>query len=463
MDPPNIKPILDIMNPWWSTGKVPEWDAPAFKRRELADFLLAIERERIPVLAGLRRTGKTTMVHQAIAELIARGVEPRRILYATFDDFVLRTMGPQVFQTILDVQVETLGTTTRERTYAFFDEVQNIPDWARALKVIWDRKGGVRMVATGSAGLLIRGAVGESLAGRAETTDLGPMELGDWAALLGVKVRPSPLEALLGPGGPEASLGGWLEVERSRELLRPLLGQYILKGGLPEAALDADLALLQLHLYEDVVDRVIFRDIPLLYGVQQPGKLGRLLVIIADKSGLPLTVEGLKTAVTLRRETVEDYLTYLMSSRIIIELLSYTGSQYAALKRARKYYIADTGLQNAIMHRDRRAVADETVMGALAEQAVAIHLNRLARRRWERLSYAPVHGGSEVDFVLETHEGPLPFECKYRSTVRDKEVAALDRYREGIGAKHAVMVTKDELDRRGECVLIPLWMFLIAE
>jgi predicted AAA+ superfamily ATPase len=94
---------------------------------------------------------------------------------------------------------------------------------------------------------------------------------------------------------------------------------------------------------------------------------------------------------------------------------------------------------------------------------VAIHLNRLAHRHFTRLYTGPPHRGSEVDFVLDTREGPLPIECKYRSSIRAQEVAALDAYRDEIGADTAVMVTKDTLERHGACVLIPLWMFLLAE
>jgi len=463
MDLEPIKPILESMNPWWSTKVVPGKDAPTFRRIELDTLQASNERPRIPVLTGLRRTGKTTLLHQTIAWLIGRGVRPERLLYVTFDDLVLRGMGPHAFQAVLDAHDELRGTAPGEMTYAFFDEVHNIPDWARALKVIWDRKGPLRMAATGSVGLLVRGGIGESLAGRAETIDLGPMDLADWAALRGTRVGRVPLASLMGAEGPGEGPGRGPAVGIEHAALRPLLGQYLLRGGLPEAALEEDLVILQRHLYEDVVDRVVLRDIPLVYGVKQPAKLGRLLAIIAARSGLPLTVEGLRAAVSLQRETVEDYVTYLVGSRVVLELVSYSGSHMAALKRARKYYIADTGLTNAIMRRGPSATSDATVMGALAEQAVAIHLDRLAGRGWARLTYAPAHRGSEVDFVLESSEGPLPIECNYRSEVRDREVGRLDAYREGMGARQAIMVTKDTLERRGDCVLVPLRLFLLTE
>ena len=462
----DLQPIRDLLrtnNPWWASERVPGWSAPPFRRREIADLMNSLERERVTVLAGLRRSGKTTLVHQAIEELISRGVEPRRIVYARVDDMTLLGYGPMVFLGILDVLSETSGKPPSDGAYAFFDEVQTVPDWGLALKNIWDRKSGVKMTATGSAGLIIRGAVGESLAGRAETMELGPMGLRDWAGLSSVRVRDASLDAIVASDDPAKGMGDWISMGSARSALAPILRRYLLIGGLPESVPASDEVPYFEHLLDDVVERVVFRDIPALYGLRQPRKLAKVLVLLADKTGFPTSVDGLAKALPARHETVEDYITFLLASRVIIELQPFTGSEFSRARSASKHYLADTGLQNAIMHREMGTLADETIMGKLAEQAVAIHLCKLATRRWERIYYAPVHKGSEVDFVLQTRNGPLPIECKYRSAVRDKEVAALDRYREGIGARHAVMVTREELGRRGECVLVPLWMFLIAE
>ena len=94
--------------------------------------------------------------------------------------------------------------------------------------------------------------------------------------------------------------------------------------------------------------------------------------------------------------------------------------------------MADTGVQNAIEKRDSRLLGDDTAMGHVAEQAVAIHLARLVARHGGRLHYGPPHNGREMDFILEVGGGTIPVEAKYRKTVRRSDLAAVRAYSEGV-------------------------------
>ncbi len=461
-----LEPIirsLQQMNPWWSTGRVPDWISPTYRRREFSDLMDALQGRRIPVLAGLRRSGKTTLVHQAIGELIARGVPPMDILYASLDDFSFTGMGPEAIELILDSHTAAVGARSGEARYMFLDEVQNVSSWAKGVKVVWDRNDGTRPVVTGSSGLLIRGAVGESLAGRATTIELGPWELHDWSALCGVNVGCLPWKGLISGDAPAALLGGAGAVESMRTALAPILPRYLLRGGLPEAAGEMpDVPYLR-RLYEDVAERIIFRDIPTLYGIRQPEKLAQLMLLIADRSGLPLAVDGTATTLHSRHETVEDYIQFLLGSRTVLELYPFGGSEFARGRKLRKYYLGDTGLCNAILHRDASLLADATAMGAIAEEATAIHLARLAARHWGRLSYGPAIKGHEADFVLEQGGRTVVVESKFRASPRDEELGKVAAYGRRIGADATVVVTRDDIGTVKGCTLVPLWLLLMTE
>jgi predicted AAA+ superfamily ATPase len=468
MEPELVRRSLLAHNPWWTSGTVPPGTIPPHRRCEYPQYMEALDGGYVVVLAGMRRSGKSTLLHQAIEGLLARGVDAKDIVYASFDDIAFIGTGPEAIQAVLDGREDVVGPPSGGRVHAFLDEVQNIPDWGRALKAIWDLRKDVTFTATGSSGLVVRGAVGESLAGRSTTMELGPMTLRDWVAIASEGRTPRGLEGIplaeLLDASPSGDVpGGRLGASSAREAVRPRLGRYLVLGGLPEAALATDETAYLRHLFESVVERTLFRDLTGLYGLRQPDKVARLLLLLADSSGLPVSVDGLAHALRSHRETVEDYIGYLLGSRLTIELLPYTGSEFSSARKRRRYYIADTGLRNSILHLGSASLTDEMATGALAEQAVAIHLARLARRHWARLFHAPVHRGSEVDFVLETGDGPLPVECKYRSRVRDEEVDRLEAYRAAIGAGSAVMVTRDTLDVRGGCLLLPLWSFLLVE
>jgi predicted AAA+ superfamily ATPase len=397
------------MNPWWTSGVVPAWAAPTTERREVQRFMELLEGDRVPVVAGLRRSGKTTLVHQAIGHLIEKGLRPQDLVYASLDDLTLRTMGPEVIPAIIEAHRRQHGIGEGGTRYYFLDEVQSVDDWAVAVKNVWDRRKAVRLAVTGSAGLLIRGATAESLTGRATGLELGPWE-----------------------------------------------------GGLPEGAyVESELEYFR-NLGDDVIERVLFRDIPTIHEVRRPDKLAKLLLLVADGRGWPLSIDSLAKAIDSHRNTVESYLSFLVSSRLILQVPSFARGERKRQRRMSKYYLADTGVQNAMDKRDSRLLGDDMAMGHVAEQATAIHLARLAERYSGRLHYGPSYGGREIDFVLELGGDAIPIEAKYREIVRRSDLSAVKAYCKGLGDNPPVMITKEESGVRDGVVLIPLWLMLLT-
>jgi predicted AAA+ superfamily ATPase len=320
---------------------------------------------------------------------------------------------------------------------------------------------GDRYVVSGSAGLIVKGATGESLAGRATTLEVGPWDMEDWARLWGIETEGFPFFDLVGHDSPMDLVGGEIGLDALRGSVRDLVGRYLVIGGLPQAPLSGDERPYLKDLYEDVVERVLFRDIPSLYDIRQPAKLARLLYVMADKTGHPLTVDGLARALGIRHETVEAYQEHLLASRIVLELFP-LGSEFVRSRRGRKFYLADTGVQSAIMSKDMGVLSDPRDMGQLAEQAVAVHLARLCRRHWARLSFGPSHGGREVDFVLEKGGAVYIVESKYRDRPRPSELIAVAKYAQEVGAERAIVVNRDGFGESKGCLLIPLWLFLLT-
>ena len=77
--------LLAEANPWWQGGKVPESLSPSFRRRDFFVLRGKLDSGPITALAGPRQVGKTTVMYQLIQDLLARGIAPKRILFASFD------------------------------------------------------------------------------------------------------------------------------------------------------------------------------------------------------------------------------------------------------------------------------------------------------------------------------------------------------------------------------------------
>ena len=86
-----LEKILFFHNPWWQEKKVPRVLLPDFEKPVLAKIKKHLKGlERIIVLKGPRRTGKTTLFYQVIDFLLASGVNSFDILFLSFDDLSLR-------------------------------------------------------------------------------------------------------------------------------------------------------------------------------------------------------------------------------------------------------------------------------------------------------------------------------------------------------------------------------------
>jgi len=86
---PEIIDLLLRMNPWWRGRKIEEIEGlkPRFQFKELEKYLKV---RQIIAIIGLRRTGKTVLMLQLIDKLLKEGVEPKNILYFSFDEILAK-------------------------------------------------------------------------------------------------------------------------------------------------------------------------------------------------------------------------------------------------------------------------------------------------------------------------------------------------------------------------------------
>ena len=89
----SILSLLYSYNPWWKTGVVQKnFNKPMHRIAyyEGKKVFMNTEIRRIVLLSGARRTGKTTIMYQTIASLIEDGINPKEILFISFDHPLLK-------------------------------------------------------------------------------------------------------------------------------------------------------------------------------------------------------------------------------------------------------------------------------------------------------------------------------------------------------------------------------------
>src|SRR4029450_4652058 len=244
--PHPIAATLQDDNPWWRGERL--FGLPRLHRWAFDAVLSGVQRGLTPatVLRGPRQVGKTTLLNQVIDSLLAQGVAERRIFRVEVDELPgLRNVTEPILElarwyaaTVLQKSFNQ-AAHDGEQTYLFFDEIQNLPDWAPQLKHLVDMHP-VRVLVTGSSALRIE-AGRDSLAGRVSTIDMGPLQLREIAQLRGF----GKLSTLLPPNGlaPLKQQQFWQEVRglggRQAEVRQQAFTAFAARGGYPVAQIHA--------------------------------------------------------------------------------------------------------------------------------------------------------------------------------------------------------------------------------
>jgi len=271
----NILKVLTAFNPWWKSGAVRPEFAKAYKRFAFYETLKILTHEsirRTVILTGTRRVGKTTIQYQIIDHLLKSGVKPQRIVFISLDHPLLKLCK---LNDILDCYHANMYGD--EDCYYFLDEVQYAADWDQWIKTIYDTRPLSRMAATGSASPVLKKKANESGVGRWTVVQAPTLSFFEYCEMLNV-ARPG-IPAEIKPTGlvryGKRDLTLWMTQLSG---LQKHFHRYLMVGGFPELALAKDDYLAQAIMREDVVDKVLKRDIPALYNIRNATELERIFL-----------------------------------------------------------------------------------------------------------------------------------------------------------------------------------------
>ncbi|MGB9613403.1 MAG: AAA family ATPase, partial [Candidatus Margulisiibacteriota bacterium] len=174
-----LRESLNFYNPWWRTGRVPDELKLVYQRPILRKLISYLNLDRIVVLKGPRRTGKSTLLYQIIDSLILNGVSPQSILYLSFDDIDARAELSLIIKAYEEILSKNIAET--KETYCLLDEVHFLDNWSFQIKKYFDRKFPIKFIVSGSSASLIKKGA-ESLAGRTVEEIILPFSFKEYLA-----------------------------------------------------------------------------------------------------------------------------------------------------------------------------------------------------------------------------------------------------------------------------------------
>lgn len=414
----NDEKIIKVLwqyNPWWRTPSAVKDNAKPQRRLAYYEALQMLKHpsiRRFIVLSGVRRVGKTTILYQMIDRLLDEGVNPRNILYVSFDNPILKLVS---VETVLSVY-ESMYPIEGEK-YLFFDEIQYTDDWELWMKVIYDSRKDIRLIATGSASPILEKGSTDSGTGRWNVLKIPTMSFYEYCKVLGLD---DPLAAdVIQPCDLSNMSYSQLGDLVNRFLpLRNHFNRYLTIGGFPELVLSGDDLYAQRMLREDVVDKVIKRDVLSLFNIRNPLLMEKLfLYLCMNTTEIFSATTAAKELENISVSTIDSYIEALeMSNLIYLSKPMNVGSK-GALKGKPKIFIADAAIRNAVLMIDD-VLSDETELGAMVETAVYKHMVSFYQSTPAQLGYFrnARDNHKEVDVVVELPRQKILCEVKYRSS-----------------------------------------------
>ncbi len=377
---------LKFDNPWWETGtnsKIAFEDTPRRKyfdefHRTITDMTV----RRAIVLMGPRRIGKTVMVYHSIRTLLNARVDANKILYISLETPIYTGL---TLESILGYFQELFTHKRDAKLYVFFDEIQYLKNWEIHLKSLVDSYPDYRFVATGSAAAALRLKSNESGAGRFSDYILPPLTFAEFLMFIGREDELIEKQYLV---------DGFTYFTKDINALNAEFVNYLNFGGYPEAVFSPTIrANPGQYIKSDIIDKVLLRDLPSLYGINDIQELNRLFTTLAYNTGNEVSLEGLSKSSGVAKNTIKRYLEYLEAAFLIkrVERIDQNAKRF---KRAMcfKVYLTNPSMRAALFGQlDIEAEA----MGALTETAI---FSQWQHNKQIELYYARWNTG-EIDIV----------------------------------------------------------------
>ncbi|MCY4661276.1 MAG: ATP-binding protein [Acidobacteria bacterium] len=318
----------------------------------------AVAPNRVVVVHGPRRIGKTTLIRQYM-----RQHDPDALLVSGEDIDVRAFLESQ--------SVARLRAFVGRRRTLIVDEAQHVRQIGLNLKLLADHVDGLRIIATGSSSFDLAQQTGEPLTGRKRTLLLLP--------LAQLELR---------------------EIEPAHET-KAQLPMRLIYGSYPEVVLMESTEDREVYLKE-LISSYLFKDILQLEGVRHADKLLRLLQALAFQIGKEVSVAELGTRLAMSRNTVERYLDLLEKAYVIYGRLGFSRNLRKEIAKSRRYYFYDNGIRNGLINNfNPLPLRDDT--GALWENYVVVErlkCNLYTGRRVESYFWR-TYDRQEIDLVEE--------------------------------------------------------------
>lgn len=331
----------------------------------------------IKVISGLRRSGKSTLFELYRQTLLNLGVSPSQIVFLNFEEFELRKYLNDL-DSLYQFIIGQLDLS--QRSYVFLDEIQNVKEFERLVDGLFV-KSTIDVYITGSNAFLLSSELATLLSGR----------------YIEISILPFSFKEYLKARNIDTSIS-YLNYES-------LFFDYVNETSLPKGVALRDNGFDKIHEYLDAIyTTIVEKDITQRHKINDKRVFSNITKFIATSIGSAISPGNISKILkqngqNIHNTTVEKYLEYLVMSFLFYRVNRFDLKGKKQLATQEKYYIADAGLLNILIGKERSADR-----GHILENIVFLELIRRGNKIWTGTSR-----NNEVDFVCKTKTGDIEY------------------------------------------------------
>lgn len=352
------EPLIKVIDFWQRTAK----EGMLFPRA-LTEKIDLKSRE-ITDITGPRRSGKSCTMKLLLQKL----KDGSSWLYINFEDpFFVENNQPQIIEQLIEVCREYFCPALK---YLFFDEIQNIEKWEKAVRKLHE-EAHYAIFITGSSSKLLSGELSSLITGRHLSYELMPLTFEEYLTFNNIKV------------------GGKKDFILKKTKIAKKFDNYLKLGGFPKIVLEKNEELLKQY-YSDILEKDIIKR----YDIRHKSVLEKMGIYLLSNSAKVLSISSLARTFNISFEVAATYLDYFKEAFLVFDVPQFSYSLKTQQKALKKIYAVDAGLANAVSFRfsgDR---------GRILENAVFLQLKSAIGGRKE-LYYYKTKNNLEVDFLVK--------------------------------------------------------------
>ncbi|MGV7107594.1 ATP-binding protein [Flavobacterium sp. U410] len=348
-----------------------------YKRAVFDDLKNQLKPNKVLILLGARRVGKTQLIKKYVASA---------------NEKVLQLNGEDLNDTRLleERTLENYKRLLENIDLLIIDEAQNIDDIGLILKFIVDTIDGIKVIATGSSMFDLNNKLGEPLVGRKNTLFLFPLAQMEFS-----------------------------QYENFKETIENI-EERLIYGGYPELTHYESWYDKQTYLRE-IVNSYLLKDILVFDGIKNANKIYDLLRLIAFQVGKEVSLQELGNQLQLSKNTVERYLDLLTKVFILFKVEGFSRNLRKEITKSSRWYFFDNGIRNGIIN-NFNTLQNRTDIGDLWENYLASE--RMKKQQYHKMFrknyFWRTYDQQELDWLEENADDLAGFEFKWNENKKSK-------------------------------------------